>query len=54
MRLVEPSGLVSIAIGRTPPLILASQATCSVARSMTVNMLFRIEPVIAYLPSGVT
>ena len=54
MRLVEPSGLASIAIGRTPPLSFSSQATCSVARSITVSVLSRIEPVMTYLLSGVT
>ena len=54
MRLVEPSGLVSIVIGRTPLPRLSSQAISSFCRSTTVNMLVRVEPMIANLLSGVT
>jgi hypothetical protein len=54
MRLLEPSGLAWIAIGRTPLSNRHSQAIESVERSMTVMSFFEIEPPTKYLPSGVT
>ena len=54
IRRTEPSGAFSIAIGRTPSSSWSCQAIFSVARSITVSTLLRIEPVITYLLSGVT
>jgi hypothetical protein len=51
---VVPSRPASIAIGRMPRSSVSSHADRSVARSIAVMVFVRIEPVSAYLPSGVT
>ena len=54
IRLVEPSGLVSNAMGRTPLSNGIVQTGSFVLTSMTVNCRPTIDPATTNLPSGVT
>jgi hypothetical protein len=54
IHLVEPSGFVEKAIGRTPRSITTVHAGSSVLVSITFTDFPWMEPATTYLPSGVT